>query len=226
MTATLEHQHTPEEARPLAVPFSQSVPIPGLGEATRVRKRLADGRREELLDGVMGLIAARGFSDVRVRVIAGELHCSVATLYKIAPSKDSLVVLALRRWGERTLEDIEARATRTSDPAERARAYFRAGAQSLSPLSPAFRSDVDRYESTRLVWSSIADAFIDRFVALLDSAVEAGQIRPTNTRFLAHVLRQIALVARDESALAPSGLTAEQAVLEIDALIWEGIRRR
>ena len=51
----------------------------------------------------MRIIAARGFSEVHVAEIARELRCSVATLYKIAPSKDSLVLLAIARWGELTL---------------------------------------------------------------------------------------------------------------------------
>jgi hypothetical protein len=58
-----------------------------------VARRLADGRREELLDGVMRISSARG-SSLNVTELAREPHCSVATLYKIAPSKDSLMVRA------------------------------------------------------------------------------------------------------------------------------------
>ena len=190
------------------------------------RKRLADGRREELLDGVMRIIATRGFSDVRVIDLAAELHCSVASLYKIAPSKGSLVHLAIARWGDRTLNDIEEQSQRSTDPAERARAYFQAGARSLHPLSPKFREDVERFDSPRLAWRTIVDTWIDRFVELLDAAVAAGEVRPANTRFLAMVLRQIGLVTRDERVLGLAGLTAEQAVLEVDALVWQGIRPR
>ena len=63
--------------------------------------RLANGRREELLDGVMDIISQRGFSQVRISDIARELRCSAASLYKIAPNKDSLVLLAIGRWAER-----------------------------------------------------------------------------------------------------------------------------
>ncbi len=61
-------------------------------------KRLSKGRREELLDGVMRIIAVRGFSAFESQSSRAELHCSVASLYKIAPSKDSLVLLAIGRW--------------------------------------------------------------------------------------------------------------------------------
>ena len=190
------------------------------------QKRFANGRREELLDGVMGIIAARGFSEVKVAEMAEELHCSVATLYKIAPNKDSLVALAIRHWAEETLEFAEARAKQGSTASDRARRYYLAGVERVRPLSHAFRSDMERFESSRLAYRALSDAFIDRFVELLDDAVKAGEIRPANTRLLAHVMRQMAFVVRDEPVLLASGLTADQAMLEVDRLIWDGLRTR
>ncbi|HET6495619.1 MAG TPA: TetR/AcrR family transcriptional regulator [Thermoleophilia bacterium] len=188
-------------------------------------RRLDDVRRAELLDGVMSIIAVRGFSDVRIAEIARELRCSAATLYKIAPSKDSLVLLAIARWGELTFADLEARAAEGETASERARAYFRAGAESLRPMSLAFYADIARFESTRLVWrTTVVDRYIDRFVALVQSAEVAGETRNVNTRLLGEVLRAIGFVTRDERVLRTSGLTSEQAVLEIDALLWDGLR--
>ena len=174
----------------------------------------------------MQIIAAHGFSDVRVAEMAGELHCSVASLYKIAPNKDSLVALAISRWGEATLEYAEARAQKGATASERARLYYRGGAERLHPLSHAFRTDMERFESSRLAYRALSDGFIDRFVELLDEAVNAGEIGPANTRFLAHVFRQLAVVIRDERALTESGLTAEQALLQVDQMIWDGLRTR
>jgi AcrR family transcriptional regulator len=191
-----------------------------------VRKRLAKGRREELLDGVMAVIARDGFSQLRISDLTRELHCSAASLYKIAPSKDSLVVLAIGRWGDRVLEALERETERVSDPAERARLYFQAGARSLADLSGAFRRDVERYESSRVAWRTIPDRFIDRFVQLLEAGVEAGEIREINARFVAHVLRQIGYVTRDQHVLDTVGLTAEQAIMQVDDLLWDGIRAR
>jgi len=190
-----------------------------------VPRRLDDNRRNELLDGVMRIIAARGFSEVQISGMARELQCSATTLYKIAPSKDSLVLLAIARWGELTFADLEARAAKGKTASERARAYFRAGAESLHPMSMAFYADIARFESTRLVWrTTVVDRYIDRFVELVQGAEDAGEIRPVNVRFLGEVLRQIGFVTRDERVLSASGLTSEQAVLEVDALLWDGMR--
>jgi len=190
-----------------------------------VPRRLDDNRRNELLDGVMRIVAARGFAEVQISEMAHELKCSAATLYKIAASKDSLVLLAIARWGERTFVNLEARAALGETSSERARAYFRAGAESLHPMSLAFYADIARFESTRLVWrTTVVDRYIDRFIELVQSAEDAGEIRPVNTRFLGEILRQIGFVTRDERVLSASGLTSEQAVLEVDALLWDGMR--
>ena len=188
-------------------------------------RRLDDARHAELLDGVMRIIAARGFSEVRIAEIARELRCSAATLYKIAPSKDSLVLLAIARWGELTLGDLEASARKGTTASDCARRYFRAGAESTRVLSLAFYADIERYESTRLAWwTGVVERYLNRFVELVQLAEDAGEIRPVNIRFLAEVLRGISFVTRSERVLSATGLTHEQAVLEVDSLLWDGLR--
>jgi AcrR family transcriptional regulator len=196
------------------------------GEAVGVRKRLDEDRRGELLDGFMRIIAERGFSQVTIADLARELRCSAATLYKIAPSKDSLVLLAIARWSDGTFAAMEARSAAGRTASERARVYFRTGAERTRPLSLAFYADIGRYESTRMVWwTGVVERYIDRFMELVESAEEAGEIRPINAYLLAEVLRQIGSVTRNDRTLRAAGLTHEQAVLEIDSLIWEGLRK-
>ncbi len=189
-----------------------------------MQKRFAGGRREELLDGVMHIIAARGFSDVRIAEMAKELHCSVATLYKIAPNKDSLVVLAIGRWGEQTLEYCEARARKGETASDKARGYWFGAVVRLRTLSHEFRVDMERFESSRMAYRAISDRFIDRFAELIDDAIKAGEVNPVNSRFVALVVRQAAIVVRDEEALRECGLTADGALLEFDRMLWDGIR--
>jgi AcrR family transcriptional regulator len=190
-----------------------------------VPKRLANGRAEELLDGVMRIIAAQGFSGLKVADLSRELHCSVATLYKLAPSKTDLAIVALQRWGENVLSEIDARALECSTPSERARTYFREGADNLRELSSAFRRDVESFEATRRAYREIvSDRFIERFSALLEEAARAGEIRPLNVRFAVGMFRYIAFAIRDEDLLAAAGLTAQEALLEVDRIIWDGVR--
>jgi hypothetical protein len=122
---------------------------------------------------------------------------------------------------------MEARSAKGRTASERARVYFRVGAERTHPLSLTFYADIGRYESTRLAWwTTVAARYIDRFVELVSVAEEAGEIRPANTCLLAEVLRQISAVTRNDAALRAAGLTHEQAVLEIVSLIWEGLLKQ
>ena len=190
------------------------------------RTRLKNGRKEELLDGVMRIAAARGFAELKMADLARELHCSVATLYKLAPSKIGLVIVALERWGDQLLTEIDARACECSTPSARARTYYREGADGLRELSSAFRRDVEYFEGTRRAYREIiSNRFIERFSALLEEAAQAGEIRPVNVRFAVGMFRYIAFAIRDEDLLASAGLTAREALLEVDTMIWDGMTR-
>lgn len=187
-------------------------------------ERAVEGRREQLLDGVMGIIATRGFADLPVADLARELRCSLSSLYKIAPNKDSLLALAIGRWGDLTLAYAEACAAEGATASDRAHAYYRAGVEKVAELSHAARRDVDRFESTRLAYRAISDRFVDRFSGLLDEAGQQGEMRPVNPRFLAGLFRHIAAAVRDEDLLDSAGLSAAEALQEVDKIVWDGLR--
>ena len=186
--------------------------------------RLDDERRLELLDGVVDIIIERGFSDVTVSEMANELHCSVSSLYKIASNKDGLIVLAIARWGDIALEHMEARSLRGVTAIERARLYWHAAVDIIRIQSHEFRNDIDRYESARLAYGNISNHFIQRFVELLEEAVDSKEIEPINSCFVVHIFRQIAFVIRDEQILEKCDLNASQALEQMDRIIWNGIK--
>ena len=190
-----------------------------------MRARFDEARRQELLDEIIIIITERGFSNITISELASELHCSASSLYKIASNKDGLVVLAIARWGELALEDFEAQALHGATSIEKARLYWHAAVEAIRLLSHEFRSDVDHFESARLAYANISNRFIQRFVELLDNAVESGEIEPINTCFVVHVFRNIAFVVRDEGILNKCGLTAAQALQEIDRMIWNGYKK-
>ena len=140
----------------------------------------------------MRIIAARGFSEVPIAEFARELHCSAATLYKIAPSKDSLVLLAIARWGELTLASLEVSARKGSTASERARSLLpRRRREHPSPVPRVLR----RHRTLRVDAARLVDGrrgTLHRPVRRAGPACGGGrEIRPVNIRLLAEVLRQI-----------------------------------
>ncbi len=77
-----------------------------------------------------------------------------------------------------------------------------------------------------MAWATIADEFIDTFTALFGAAVEAATVRPVNAFFLGQCLRQLTTVTRNTALLHAAGLTADQALLEIDVWIWDGVKTK
>jgi len=58
----------------------------------------ADGRYEELLDVVAGLLAERGYDGFRMSEVAERARVSYSTIYKAYPTRDSLIAGAVGQW--------------------------------------------------------------------------------------------------------------------------------
>ena len=148
----------------------------------------------------------------------------MASLYKIAPSKDSLVLLAIGRWGELTLANLEARADGADRLGEGTLLLHRRGREPPPPVPGVLRRRSTALSRRQSCGGQYRDRYIDRFIELVTIAQEAGEVRPINSRFFGEMLRQIGFVTRDERVLRETGLTSEQAVLEVDRIVWDGIR--
>jgi len=61
------------------------------------RRLSANGRREEILHGAMGLFAEKGFRGTKTREIARSLGISEALMFKYFPSKDALYRAIIQR---------------------------------------------------------------------------------------------------------------------------------
>ncbi|MFD5806975.1 TetR/AcrR family transcriptional regulator, partial [Streptomyces sp. NPDC127020] len=73
------------------------------------RRRVDTARRAGLLDSIEEIFLAEGFTRVTVGELTERLHCSRATLYSVAPTKEQMVVLATKRFFGSSAETIEQR---------------------------------------------------------------------------------------------------------------------
>src|ERR1700690_3317312 len=148
-------------------------------------KRIAAERAEELLGMLMDVIAEEGFASLKVSDLAQRLRCSTSTLYRIAPSKESLVLLAFRQWADDSLREILAEAERCPTPSDRARSYYLTTIGRVGALSEKFRADVSAYESTRHLYGDMAEQYAIQLAHYVNEAIRAGEIRQFNAAFLA-----------------------------------------
>jgi len=188
--------------------------------------RITSERSEVLLDQVFEIIAAEGFASLKMADLTRRLVCSPNTLYKLAPTKESLLARVIKRWSDGLLDSAHESVASIDSPSERARLYYNLVTAEMYRVSSQFRTDVAHFDTTANVWVGASERFVGEFSRYLGEAARVGEVRQVNARFLALILQQVATVTRDEATIAECGLTKEEAHREIDLLIWQGISAR
>lgn len=102
-------------------------------------------RRDALIDELIELFLADGFSRFSVEQLASYLRCSKSTVYTIAPSKEQIVTAVVRAFFRRATERVEARMTNGGPPAQRISNYLEAISAELQPASAVFFADLDTF---------------------------------------------------------------------------------
>ncbi|HEY0775855.1 MAG TPA: helix-turn-helix domain-containing protein, partial [Nocardioidaceae bacterium] len=72
-------------------------------------RRGRTARQVDLLDRLVALMAAEGFSQFTLDDLAERLRCSKTTLYALAPTKQELVVEVVKQYFRAAVPTVEAR---------------------------------------------------------------------------------------------------------------------
>jgi len=140
-------------------------------------------RQSDLLDRLVALMAAEGFSSFTLDDLALRMRCSKTTLYALADSKQALVVEVVKQYFRAAAVAVEARVDEQTDPAARVAAYLSAVAAQLRPLSRAFMADLASYPPAEEVYRRNTAAAADRIRTLVSEGVAAGAFRPVHAAF-------------------------------------------
>ncbi len=182
-------------------PVAEKRPSPKRGHFPHVpapKRRLSrsaeqslTARQLEILDTLDASVLGGGFSDLTMAEIAKRMTCSLRTLYGIAPSKEELVLAVadrhLQRIGREAMEVLRL----DGSPLSRLRAYLRATNLALQPTAVIFSMDFDKLSGARQLADAHAGYIVAITRALLDEAVEAGDVEPLDTAALALVLGRL-----------------------------------
>lgn len=147
--------------------------------------------REALLDELVGVFLAEGFRHLGVADLAARLRCSRSTLYAVAPSKEQLVLAAVRHFFRRATERIEPAVRAETDPGRRLGAYLAAVARELAPASAAFRADLAGHPPADEVYRANTERAARRVQELVDDGVRAGRMRPVDARFVGAAVAEV-----------------------------------
>jgi AcrR family transcriptional regulator len=200
----------------------------GLSDSTVAAPGLQrfSARQEEVLDVVERVFLREGIRAVRMGQLAAEAGCSRSTLYELAPSKESLLLLVIDRMMRRITRRGADAIERAGDPVGRVRAMLTSGALDVSALGPRFLEAVRQYTPARLLFDRwIADGR-DALEALIEDAVGAGQFRPVNAAVIADAMFAVVLRFTDPDFVRSTHVSSKSGLAELVDVLVDGLRPR
>ncbi len=170
----------------------RQVPAP---EPVLSRRREAEltARQRELLDE-LGRIFDKGFVDVTMAELAAQLNCSLRTLYGLAEGRNELVLMVV----DRNLRKVGRVANRVVNDdmtaLDAVKAYLGAATVAVQDITREFADDLATIPEGSAMNADHSEYIIAVTRALLDAAVEQGEIAAVDT---AAVARTIAGLGRE-----------------------------
>ncbi len=201
---------------------------------TRQREAALTDRQREILDELGRMVSADGFINLTMADLAARLNCSLRTLYLLAGSRNELVVMVIDRVLRSHGRAAHSAVTEDMSALEALRAYLHAANNAVSSVTPEFAADMAAIEEGVALNEAHSNYLIDVTEALLDLAIERGEIEPAangasstsvDTAALARMLGGLGRdFARPEALGRLDHSPARSANAMVD-LVLDGLRR-
>lgn len=188
------------------------------------RKRRVDvARREDLLRQVQEIFLREGFTTLTIGQLTERLHCSKATLYSVAATKEQLVVLATKQFFGESAEHIEAEVSAQADPQAKILTYLGGVATAMRRNSKAFYEDMVAFAPTAEIYARNTARAAERVRELIDEGIESGRFRATDGRFASQLVALAIEGVQSGILLERTGLSAADAFNELATLLLNGL---
>lgn len=152
----------------------RSVPAPDPVLSRDREVELSNRQREILTE--LAAVFDKGFSELTMADLAARLNCSLRTLYQLADGRNELVTMVI----DRVLRDHGRAAHNAVDDSmsglEAIRAYLHAANHAVSAVNPEFATDMAAIDEGLGLHEAHNAYLIEVTRALLDLAVERGEL--------------------------------------------------
>ena len=181
VTAVTAPVEAPEiERRIRAVPAPKPV-------LSRARERRLTDRQRDILDQ-LGTMFDEGFAELTMAELAARLNCSLRTLYALASGRDELVLIVVDRNLWRVGRTAREAISDGMAPLDAVRAYLEAATVAVSGWTEAFVRDLATVPAAQRLSAGHDRYLFEVTRALLDLAVERGDVAPIDTAAVARVM--------------------------------------
>lgn len=184
---------------------------------------LSPRRTEELLGSLQDIFVVEGFRRVTMADLARRLHCSKATLYCLADSKEALFIRVLIR----NLDEIWERGLQAerlaTDPTNKIHQYVIAALVPIRKWSPTFLTDVQRLPAAKKLLDEHLDERMKRLEKMVLDGIDSGVFRGVNPAVIAGLVYSSALYFCSPEFLESADLSLTEAVEQLCAVVWHGL---
>jgi AcrR family transcriptional regulator len=150
-------------------------------------RRRPTARQQALLSELEALFLAEGFAGFTLDDLAARLRCSKSTLYALAPSKEQLAVKVVAHFFRGAARRIETRIEGIDDARKLIGEYLAGVSEHLNRASPAFMTDIARFEPARDTYQLNSRAAARRIRAFIDKGVADGVFREVHAHLVAEM---------------------------------------
>lgn len=186
-----------------------------MSRAPRQRTR----RQLDLLDRLVALMAAEGFSHLTLDDLAARLNCSKTTLYALASSKQELVVEVVKQYFRASVPAVEERVAGAEGASAKVVAYLEAVADYLRPLSRDFLDDLAGLAPAAAVYRTNTAAAANRIRGLIADGIESGAFRRVNAAFVAEMVAATMVGIQRGEMFERLEMTDAEAYAELASLV-------
>lgn len=200
----------------------KSVPAPR-PVLSRARESALTERQRELLDE-LGRVFEDGFAHLTMASLAAQLNCSLRTLYALAPSRDELVLIVVDRnlWrvGRAARDAVRA----DMSPLDALRSYLEAATFAVSKITEGFARDLAAVPAAQRLNDGHDQYIFNITRALLEMAVERGEVADVDTAAVAMVLAGLGRRFSQPDVIPTLRSSPKEAADEVVDILLQGLR--
>lgn len=176
-------------------------------------------RQQDLLNRLVELFVAEGFSQFTLDDLVARLKCSKTSLYTLAGSKQELVVEVVKQFFRESVPQVEAAVATADNPRDRVAAYLKAVGEYLAPTSRDFIADMAAFGPAAEVYRFNTSAAADRIRELIHEGIQDGSFREVHAAFAAEMVAATMFEIQRGEMFSRLELSDAEAYAELASLI-------
>lgn len=178
---------------------------------------------ERRLDRLEQIFRREGFRHLSVAEMAAKLKCSKRSLYELAPSKQALIELVIKRRFALIRQAGWDAAAPHETPTDRIWAFLKVGTNALVEMGDRFLGDIEKDPVSSQIFSEHQRRRADGIRAMIEEGVRGGYFEGFHPHLVAEVIMISFRRMRDPTFLQEVGISLADAWDELTRLIQNGL---